>query len=82
MVGGQIREHREALGWTQKMFCKILKGHRLTVCRTSLVKIERGDRYVLDFELAAIAAILGVRVEELLPVDLQGRLEKLGYKHA
>jgi transcriptional regulator with XRE-family HTH domain len=80
LVGDRIREHRKAFGWTQKMFSKLLKEHKLTVSRSSLVKIEAGNRYVLDYELVAIAAVLGLRAEELLPDDIERVLGKLGYK--
>jgi len=77
LVGPKVRELRRTLG-TQQRFVRILKeDHGLILSRSALVKLEAGNRYVLDFELAAIALALGVGVQALLPADLQRGLANL-----
>jgi hypothetical protein len=47
--------------------------------KSTLSKIESGDRFVLDYELAAFADALRVRVEQLLPFRLPRGMEALAY---
>ena len=70
LVGSRIQQRRKDYGWSQRQFCTILKDHGLTVSRSGLAKIEAGNRYVLDYELVALAAALELQVQELIPRPL------------
>lgn len=50
---------------TQQDLCGRLARHGITMDRSAVARIENGDRYVMDYELWAIAKSLGVPVGEL-----------------
>ncbi len=60
-LGAQLRETREARGWTQKRVAD-----RLRIARTTLVAIEKGERRLKPDELIELARLYGRQVSELL----------------
>lgn len=67
-TGPAIRRLRMERGWSQQAFA----GHLLfagieEADRVWVAKVESQIRSVFDFELAVIAAVLGVKADDLLP---------------
>jgi len=69
VLGSQIREKREAKGWSQADLVRKLQLRGWDIERTVLTKIENRRRCITDYELIAIAQTLGVTINELLPPE-------------
>jgi transcriptional regulator with XRE-family HTH domain len=70
LIGKRVKEARTAARphLTQMELSKRLAKIGVSIDRAGVAKIETGIRGVLDFELVAIARILGVKVSWLLGV--------------
>lgn len=68
VVGERVRVARLALTpeVTQQDLAGRLAGVGVTLDRSALARIEQGDRYVLDFELVALARALKTTTSFLL----------------
>jgi transcriptional regulator with XRE-family HTH domain len=68
IVGPKIRAARLALRptCTQDDLTGRLSNLDIKIDRSAIARIERGQRYVMDYELWAIAKCLKVNVEDLL----------------
>ncbi len=62
VVGGILRELREAKGWSQEEL-----GFQSGLHRNYIGGIERGERNVASVNLAKLAKALGIRPRDLLP---------------
>lgn len=65
VTGQAIKELREQKGLTQLQLAMKLVPYNVSLSDNDLYKIENNYRLVKDFELFAIAKVLGVPVEEL-----------------
>lgn len=70
LVGAGVAKHRKRLQMSQQMLSNKLELLGVYVCRGSVSRIEAGERTVTDVELYAIAAVLGVRMEDLFEGQL------------
>ena len=68
ICGKKIRKLRKAMpgNVSQRMFADILCLHGMDVNKNVVSRIERGERYVTDWELKVIKEVLKVRYEDLL----------------
>lgn len=66
LVGTRVEEARKNLGMKQKELLAQLQVNGVDMNASGLSKLEGQIRYVTDFELAALADILGVSVDWLL----------------
>ncbi len=66
ICGQHIRSIREKKRLTQDQFAAKLQVEGLGMNQNSISRIETGKRIVADFELKAIAKVLGIDVNELL----------------
>lgn len=67
ICGQRIRQAREKLGWDQNELAAALQvDFRLKLDQSDISEIERRVRGVKDYELDAIARLLGVSLEWLL----------------
>lgn len=66
-AGPQIQKLRQARQWTQSDLAVKLQLVGLDMDRTAVAKIEARIRSVFDFELAIIAKVLGVSMNDLTP---------------
>lgn len=66
ICGPRVREAREKLRLSQDQLAARLQTEGLGVNQNSISRIETGKRIVADFELKALAKVLGVDVEMLL----------------
>lgn len=68
LCGKKIKEYRLSLQppVTQQMLAEELQRKGLEMDRYIILRIEKGERYVSDIELKAIADALGVSTEYLL----------------
>lgn len=64
--GERIRQERLTRNMTQAELTAKMQVQGLVIEREAVSKIETGDRMVADYELAALARIFGVAMEELL----------------
>lgn len=63
--GDKVRKFRLEKNLSQKELSERLETRAVYICRGSLSRIEQHERTVTDFELKAIADVLGVPVAEL-----------------
>jgi hypothetical protein len=70
LVGERVKEARGKAqpSITQEALSKKLAKLGVSIDRAGIAKIETGIRGVLDFELVAVAKVLGVKVTWLLGV--------------
>ncbi len=61
-----VREAREARGWTQVDLARHLAETGVRLDPTAITRLERGDRSVKIGEAVAIAASLGLSIEDVL----------------
>ncbi|MEI6560972.1 MAG: helix-turn-helix transcriptional regulator [Verrucomicrobiota bacterium] len=66
MIGPNLRRIRSERGWTQPTFATLCQLKGWDISRDTLAKIEGQSRWVADFELVFLAAVLQVPVQELL----------------
>jgi len=64
-LGQTIRHAREAKGWSQSDLARKLQIYGWDVERTLITKIELRRRCITDYELIAIADVLGISLDEL-----------------
>lgn len=67
VCGPQVSRFRSGLGWSQPQLAAKCQRAGWDVSRDIIARIELENRWVGDFELAILASVLGVSVEELLP---------------
>lgn len=61
-IGTTIKQKRKQLGWTQEQLA-----NQMATSRASLANIETGRQNVLVHQLYNFAAVLDLRIEDLLP---------------
>lgn len=66
IIGPRVRQLRQSQGLTQKNLAEKLQllGYDLT--DLTVLRIENGTRFVADYEVKALAQVLGVSCGELL----------------
>ncbi len=69
VCGKRVKEARRTLNLTQEDLAAKLQLEGVTLERDSISRIEIGTRFVCDYEVAALAKILGVGVVWLLGVE-------------
>lgn len=67
ICGQYVRKLRESKKMSQDQLAAKLQTEGLGVNQNSISRIETGKRIVADFELQALARVLGVDVNDLLP---------------
>ena len=75
VVGPQVRKFRTKKGWTQEVLAARLQVEGWDVSRESIAKLEAQFRRVPDCELLFLAKVLGVKVGDFFPGNLD--LKKL-----
>jgi transcriptional regulator with XRE-family HTH domain len=77
IVGPQVRKFRLRKGWTQNDFAIKLQLFGWDTSRESVTSLENQQRRVPDLELFILARILGVKMENLFPRSIGGKLKEL-----
>ena len=72
LVGARIEQARKNQGMKQKELLARLQTSGIDMNASGLSKLEGQIRYVTDFELAALADVLGVSIDWLLGRDRDG----------
>ena len=67
--GKRVKEARTKLKLSQENLAARLQVEGINIERDSVSRIEIGTRFVADYELLALAKILGVSPEYLLGID-------------
>jgi transcriptional regulator with XRE-family HTH domain len=70
LIGPQVRKFRSQREWTQESLAAKLQMEGWDVSRESLAKLEGQFRRVPDCELLFLAKVLGVRLADLFPSQL------------
>ena len=65
IVGDKVKKYRIERKLSQQELSDRLETYAIYVCRGSVSRIENHQRTVTDYELKAIAEILGVPIENL-----------------
>ena len=66
ICGQNVRKLRESKKMSQDQLAAKLQTEGLGVNQNSISRIETGKRIVADFELQALARVLGVDIDDLL----------------
>lgn len=69
IVGARIEQQRKAIGLKQKDLLTQLQINGVDLNASGLSKLEGQLRYVTDFELVAIAKVLGVSIDWLVGLE-------------
>ena len=66
IIGPKVLALRKERGWTQKKLSELLQleGHEFS--ELSILRIEKGQRFVADYEIKALAKVFDVGYEVLL----------------
>jgi len=66
VIGAKVLSLRKERGWTQKKLSELLQleGHEFS--ELSILRIEKGLRFVPDYEIKALAKVFDVSYETLL----------------
>lgn len=67
-VGNNIRKIREAQGMTQDFLAAKLQLHGCDITRSTIAKIEVGQRHLYPDEIILIRKILNTTFEEMLDI--------------
>ena len=66
IIGEKVRALRKQQGMTQRALAEQLQLAGYDVTDLTILRIESGDRFVPDYEVRALANVLGVSYEKLL----------------
>ena len=66
IIGEKVRSFRKDRGWTQKQLSEKLQLEGFEFSELTVLRIEKGLRFVPDYELKALAKALDVSYEALL----------------
>jgi len=66
IIGEKVRSFRKDRGWTQKQLSEKLQLEGFEFSELTVLRIEKGLRFVPDYELKALSKALGVSYEALL----------------
>ncbi|MBR5246872.1 MAG: helix-turn-helix transcriptional regulator [Clostridia bacterium] len=69
ICGKKVREIRKKSDITQDELAARLQVEGVNIERDSISRLEKGTRFVADYELIVLAKVLGVKVEELVSND-------------
>lgn len=67
MIGQEVKKVRTQLGWSQSTLATRLQLSGWDISRSGVSKIEDRTVYVHDYQVAWLAAVLGVPRESLYP---------------
>lgn len=68
ICGEQIRKIRMEKKMSQAALSRALQLEGITIDRYSICCMEKGERFIADYELIKIAGILGVSVASFFPL--------------
>lgn len=66
IAGTFIKNERKNKGVTKVQLCKLLELQGVYINRDELLKIEKNDLMIKDFELVAIAKVLNLDMNKLI----------------
>lgn len=66
VIGAKVLSLRKERGWTQKKLSELLQLEGHDFSELSILRIEKGLRFVPDYELKALAKVFDVSYETLL----------------
>jgi len=66
IIGNKVKELRKARGLSQKTLAGKLQLLGYDFSDLTILRIEKGDRFVADYEVVAFAQVFGVTTDELL----------------
>ncbi|MEF9865217.1 MAG: helix-turn-helix transcriptional regulator [Oscillospiraceae bacterium] len=66
IIGERVRDLRKSRNWTQKDLAAKLEVTGLKTSEVTILRIEKDERLVTDFEVVKLAEIFGISTDELL----------------
>ncbi|MEG2660529.1 MAG: helix-turn-helix transcriptional regulator [Oscillospiraceae bacterium] len=66
IIGARVRDLRKSRNWTQKDLAAKLEVTGLKTSEVTILRIEKDERLVTDFEVVKLAEIFGISTDELL----------------
>lgn len=70
IIGNNIKKLRKQKGITQKALAEKLQLEGFEFTDLTILRIERGTRFVPDYEIVALADFFNVTTDELLKTEL------------
>jgi transcriptional regulator with XRE-family HTH domain len=77
VIGPQVRRIREQKGWSQNKLAVKLQVAGWDTSQDSVSRLENQDRRVPDLELFILADVLKVKLDDLFPKHLRGKIKAL-----
>jgi transcriptional regulator with XRE-family HTH domain len=77
VIGSQVRKLRERKGWTQSQLAVKLQLFGWDTSQDSVSRLENQGRRVPDLELFVLGKVLDVKMEDLFPPNLRGKIKAL-----
>ena len=65
IIGEKVKELRKSSGLTQKQLAEKLQLLGYDFNDLTVLRIERGDRFVADYEIKALSEVFDVSIDEL-----------------
>ena len=73
-----MRRIRLRKGWSQERLAAKLQPFGWDTSRESVTRLENGDRRVPDLELFVVAKVMDVKIDDLFPRNLRGKVREFG----
>lgn len=70
IIGNNIKKLRKQKGITQKTLAEKLQLEGFEFTDLTILRIERGTRFVPDYEIVALADFFNISTDELLKTEL------------
>ena len=75
VIGPAVKELRKSLKMTQKELSNQMQLHGVAIDELSILRIEKGHRFVTDYEVFTLAKIFQVSIESLYPDSMRDNEE-------
>lgn len=69
IIGPKLKELRTKMGLSQNKFANQLQLHGIEYSALTVLRIERGERFVPDYEIVALAKFFNLTTDELLSLN-------------
>lgn len=66
IIGPKLKQLRTEMGLSQDKFAGQLQLHDIEYSALTILRIEKGERFVPDYEIAALAKFFNLTTDELL----------------
>ena len=65
VIGDNVKKYRKKAGLSQNQLSDKLETEAVYICRSSISRIDSGERTVSDIEIMGLAKVLGISIATL-----------------